>query len=77
MILTIHQPEYLPWMGFFTKLLYADVYVALDTVQYRHKHFQNRNRIMTANGERWLTVPVHKRGLIQDIEIDNSKNWKV
>ena len=80
MILTIHQPEYLPWMGFFNKLSYADVYVALDNVQYRHKYFQNRNKILTSNGECWLNVPVYRKGnrdiFIQDIKINNIINWR-
>ena len=80
MILKIHQPEYLPWMGFFNKLSYADVYVALDNVQYRHKYFQNRNKILTSNGECWLNVPVYRKGnrdiFIQDIKINNIINWR-
>tara|TARA_R110000824_G_scaffold393865_1_gene593271 strand:- start:285 stop:992 length:708 start_codon:yes stop_codon:yes gene_type:complete len=79
MILTIHQPEYLPWLGYFNKLMHADVYVALDNVQYRHKYFQNRNRIPTSNGECWLTVPIHKKGsrnlCIKDIKISNNTTW--
>ena len=80
MILTIHQPEYLPWMGFFNKIMYSDVYVALDNVQYRHKYFQNRNRISTNNGECWLNVPVYRRGsrdlFIQDVKINNNLKWR-
>ncbi len=80
MILTIHQPEYLPWLGFFNKLMYSDMYVALDNVQYRHKYFQNRNRIMTTNGDCWVNVPVYRKGnrdlFIQDIKINNETNWR-
>jgi len=80
MIMTIHQPEYIPWMGFFNKLSYAKKYIALDNVQYRHKYFQNRNRIVTQNGECWLNVPVLRKGKrysqIKDIEINNLVKWK-
>ena len=80
MILTIHQPEYLPWMGLLNKLMYADIYIALDNVQYRHKYYQNRNRVPTKNGECWLNVPVYRKGekdtLIKDMKINNNINWK-
>jgi len=60
-LVTIHQPNYLPWPGFFHKWLLADTFVVLDTVQYHKNEWQNRNRIKTANGAQWLTVPVTYR----------------
>ncbi|HXH73037.1 MAG TPA: WbqC family protein [Mariprofundaceae bacterium] len=60
-LVTIHQPNYLPWPGFFHKWLLADVFVVLDTVQYHKNEWQNRNRIKTASGAQWLTVPVSYR----------------
>lgn len=57
-IVTIHQPEHLPWLGFFHKMSEVDCFIVLDTVQYRRRYFQNRNRIRTSDGEQWLTVPV-------------------
>jgi hypothetical protein len=62
LIVTIHQPEHLPWLGFFDKIAAADVYVCLDTVQFRKNYFQNRNRILTPSGPAWLTVPVQVKG---------------
>ena len=86
MRITIHQPEYLPWLGFFHKLARADVYVALDNVQYRHKYFQNRNRLRGPAGALWINIPVLRKGkraqLIKEVEINNTetrwrqKNWK-
>ena len=74
MIVTIHQPEYLPWLGFFDKAAQADQLVLLDNVQYRHKYFQNRNRIRTHDGQCWINVPVLIKGydqpLIKDIRIN-------
>ncbi len=61
MLATIHQPNYLPWPGFFHKWMSADAFVILDTVQFHKNDWQNRNRIKTANGAQWLTVPVHYR----------------
>src|SRR5262249_5296559 len=53
------QPHFLPWPGYMNKLLRSDVFVWLDTVQYRKNYFQNRTEIRTHRGERaWLTVPV-------------------
>lgn len=79
MIVTIHQPEHLPWLGFFHKMRRADRFVILDNVQYRTNYFQNRNRVLGANGPFWLTVPVRSRGhvasSIADIEIDGSQAW--
>ena len=57
----IHQPHYLPWLGYLAKWAAADVFVFLDTVQYAKNGWQNRNRIKTATGPRWLTVPVHAK----------------
>ena len=82
MILTIHQPEFMPWLGFLDKASLADTIVLLDNVQYRHKYFQNRNKIKDINGKDiWLNVPVIRNGktrnigLIKDIKIDNNQNW--
>ena len=47
MIVTVHQPEHLPWLGFFDKMRQADVFVLLDTTQFAKDDFQNRNRIKT------------------------------
>lgn len=80
MIVTIHQPEHLPWLGFFDKMRQSDVFVLLDTVQFAKDDFQNRNRIKTRNGPVWLTAPVYKKGkseqLIINIEICNDRNWR-
>jgi hypothetical protein len=79
MIVTIHQPDHLPWLGFFHKMRRADRFVILDNVQYRTNYFQNRNRVLGANGPFWLTVPVRSRGhvasSIADIVIDDSQAW--
>lgn len=79
MLITIHQPEHLPWLGFFHKINQADTFVILDSVQFRKNYFQNRNKIRTVNGWSWLTVPVKKNldTIIKDVKIDNTKNtWR-
>ncbi len=82
MVVTIHQPEHLPWLGFFDKIRQADVFVMLDHVQYRKNYFQNRNRIRASEGAVWVTVPVLTKGhadqAINEVQINNqgSPRWK-
>jgi len=78
MTYAVHQPSYLPWLGFFDKMARCDVFVFLDNVQYKHREFQNRNRIRTKDGTMWLTVPVtfEQGALIRDVRIDNSRDWR-
>lgn len=59
MNVTIHQPEFAPWMGLFDKVLGTDLFILLDDVEFEKNYFQNRNRVRTANGWSWITVPVH------------------
>lgn len=57
--MAMHQPNYIPWLGYFHKLARCDVFVYLDTVQFpRGQSFGARNRIKTPNGVAWLTIPV-------------------
>lgn len=62
MIITIHQPEHLPWLGLFNKIAKADKFVILDSVQYEKNYFQNRNRILGTNGVQWLSIPISNKG---------------
>lgn len=81
MRVTIHQPEHMPWLGFFHKIYMSDVYVVLDNVQFRRRYFQNRNKIRTKNGFQWITIPLKKENrddlLIKDALICNDDlRWK-
>ncbi len=80
MILTAHQPSYLPWLGFFHKMIISDVFVILDQVQYQKNYFTNRNKIKTAQGYAWLTIPVltsgHLEKTISEMQIDNKSKWR-
>src|SRR5258705_13660021 len=58
----INQPNYLPWRGYFHQIQKADVFVFYDDVQYDKHGWRNRNRIKTAQGTQWLTVPVSAPG---------------
>ena len=81
MIVAIHQPNFLPWLGFFYKISKSDAFVLLDDVQYSKNSFINRNRIKSPNGEQWLTMPVLHTGKfgqnINEVEISFfEKNYK-
>ena len=78
MIVSVHQPQYLPWLGYFDKIDRADVFVLLDTVQYKKNEWQNRNRIKTAQGPQWLTVPVTYRypQRICEVGVNGCERWQ-
>lgn len=77
MLVAIHQPQYLPWLGYFDKMDRCDLFVFLDSVQFKKNEWQNRNRIKTARGWQYLTVPVRHRfpQSILDVRIDNRADW--
>ena len=58
MKVAIHQPQYWPWPPYLHKILSADVFIYLDSVQFTKNGLQNRNQIKGQNGALWLTVPV-------------------
>ena len=79
MRVAIMQPTYLPWSGYFGLMQSVDVFVLLDTVQFARRSWQQRNKIKTARGEQWLSVPVRSRNrleqLIRDVELDDGVNF--
>jgi len=76
MILTAHQPVYLPWLGLFHKISLAEKYCIFDIAQYQTKDYNNRNKIKTNSGDIWLSVPVESKDHFQkkicDIKIINN-----
>jgi hypothetical protein len=79
MIVSIHQPNYLPWMGFFDKIARSDVFVIFDNVQFPRgkQHFGHRNLIKTDREPKWLTVPLNGKSELKsfnEIEI-NYNGW--
>ncbi len=80
MKVVITQPTYLPWIGYFDLIAQADVFIVLDNVQFEKQSWQQRNRIKTAAGLQWLTVPVKFRGrlkqLIREVEIREPDFWR-
>lgn len=86
MIVSINQPAYLPWIGYFHRIAQADVHIVLDHVQFEKNSFTNRNKVRTAQGWTWLTVPVATKGHFGDLPINKlqiarderwrSKHWQ-
>jgi hypothetical protein len=80
--IAIHQPQYFPWPPYVHKVMSADIFVYLDTVQFSKNGVQNRNQIKTSQGPQWLTVAVrHELGRsIRDTELvapyATVKHWK-
>lgn len=80
-IVTIHQPEHFPYLGFFQKMQKADIFVILDNVNFRKNYFQNRNNFLNPNEQlEWFTIPVPKDShnkLIKDIKPSElPPNWR-
>lgn len=74
---TIHQPHFLPWLGYYNKLSNIDLYIVQDNVQYRKRYFQNRTIIQNSQKQpMWFSVPVsvNQKTLIKDVKIAE-KNW--
>jgi len=80
MKVAIHQPNFIPWIGYFHKMANCDIFVLLDDVQLpRGKSIANRNLIKTSQGPKWLTIPVVKRSqliLLKDAEIMVDNKWQ-
>nr|WP_300839480.1 WbqC family protein [uncultured Acetatifactor sp.] len=81
-IVTIHQPDFMPYLGFFHRLMMADIYIVLDNVQFIRggsNCWTNRDKIKSPNGGMWITIPYEKAPLgtnICDIKINNAIDWK-
>lgn len=80
MIISIHQPAYLPWLGYVERIMQSDIFVFLDSVQFEKNSFTNRNLIKGANGPHWLTIPIKTKGhlnkSLSDIEIASDMEWR-
>ena len=75
MLVTVHQPHFVPWLGYLHRMVQADLFIILDHVQFERRNYQNRTMIRFDGEARWLTVPVEQRSQkerIADKRIDNS-----
>lgn len=80
-IVVIHQPDFVPYLGFFQRFLSADEFVVLDHVQFvtgTSRSWTHRDMIKTSSGKRWLTLSVRKAPMgtpINEIELSGSVDW--
>ena len=78
MLVTIHQPHYLPWLGYLHRMAQADLFVVLDHVQFERGNYQNRTRVLVNGAPHWLTVPVEQHSQkerIQEKRVENRLDW--
>lgn len=61
MKVAIHQPHYMPWLGYLDRMLKADLFIVLDHVQFERRNYQNRAGILLEGEAKLLTVPVVQR----------------
>lgn len=79
MIVAIHQPNYIPWTGFFCKMSHCDVFVSFDTVEFPNNGIIHRNKIRTKDGWDWLTIPIEKKKIglpLKDVSLPQDNSWK-
>ncbi len=79
-IVVIHQPDFLPYLGFFHRFISADEFIVLDHVQFVNsaRGWTHRDKIKTASGEKWLSLSVKKAPRdtsINEIELSSSVDW--
>jgi hypothetical protein len=78
MLVTIHQPHYLPWLGYLHRMAQADLFIVLDHVQFERGNYQNRTRVRVNGAPHWLTVPVEQHSQkerIADKRVENRLDW--
>ena len=76
MLVAVHQPHYMPWLGYLDRMVKADVFIILDHVQFERRNYQNRSMIRCEGEGKWLTVPVvqlSQKERIIDKRVDNSE----
>lgn len=74
----IHQPDFLPYLGFFDRLLDSNHFIILDDVQFIRRGWHHRDIIKTPNGNRWLTLSIKKGDFLQkisDVQLSQDKKW--
>lgn len=77
----IHQPDFIPYLGFFDRLLQSDLFIALDHVQFVNssRGWTNRDKIKTQDGAQWLTVSVKKTSRntrINEVQLAVEPDWR-
>ena len=77
MIVAVDQPNYIPWKGYFDLIHDVDLFVFYNDVQYTVRDWRNRNKIITPEGEKWLSVPCGRdtKRLICEVKTTDS-TWQ-
>jgi len=81
MIVSINQPAYLPWLGYFDRIYKSDIHVVLDHVQFEKNSMVNRNKILSNGQEVMLTIPLQTKGkfgdlVIKDVDVVQNHPWR-
>lgn len=79
MIVGIHQPNYLPWIGYFYKIYMSDIFVILDDVQYVKRSVADRNKIKTPQGELYIKIPVESdtsNSKYNEVKVIDEMDWR-
>jgi len=77
-VIAIHQPNYIPWLGYFYKIFQSDVFVFLDDAQFSNKGMHNYSYIKTPQGLFRLKIPIKQKlgDKILEVETRNELNWR-
>lgn len=76
---SIHQPDFFPYFGFFNKINKSDTFVVMDNVQLSKSGWTHRDQIKTKKGIEWITIPLNKikeKQFIKDIKINENIDWR-
>ncbi len=74
----IHQPDFVPYLGFFHRLLSTDHFIYLDDVQFIRRGWQHRDQVKTKGGATWLTLTLQKGDYhqqIKDVLLSSDGKW--
>jgi len=75
----ISQPMLFPWVGMFEQIQLADSFVYYDDVQFSKGSFTNRVQLKGVKGSEWMTIPLNKLTLgqnINEVEVSNQLDWR-
>ena len=78
-VVVIHQPDFIPYIGFFQRFLNSDLFIVQDAVLFSKRGWTHRDKIKTAKGASWMTLPLQKYSQftpINDIFLSDSYNWQ-
>lgn len=81
-IVAMHQPNYLPWLGFFSKIKHSDCFVIVDNIEFNRRGYTHRNkiRVNVKGGWMWLTIPsvsnVPLGTLINEVKLPKNNEWQ-